>query len=712
MSTDVAVVGVSGRFPGADNVQEFWSNIKAGKDTISRNGNNNETIYARGIIKDAYHFDANFFGLSDSETKILDPQHRLFLECVWEAIEDAGYNLDTYQGVISLFASCAPSTYQVEGKNMSEVEKMKIMLSNAPDFLSTRVSYLLNLRGESMVVQTACSSSLTAVHLACKSLENGYSDMALAGGVNLLLPQDSPYVYQEGMIYSSDGYCRPFDQTSNGTVESNALGVVLLKRLEDAINDGDHIYCVIKSTAINNDGNTKLGFTAPSIEGQVEVISTALAVSQIPAESIGYIETHGTGTKLGDAVEIDALKKSFKMFTDRKEFCALGAVKGNIGHTIRASGIIGLIKTMFVVKEGVIPPIAHFENLNQDINLNNTPFYIPDTQKKWPEIYSIRRAIVSSFGFGGTNVSVIVEEPPVLKSTEYPVTQQLIILSARSKYDLQVLKQNLREFIKENPNLRLDQIAYTLSIGRRVFSNRWAIVVNSIEQLIGILGNENDTYQPYFDNETFDLTTYSSSIDKLKAMSDLWVQSGYVKWGPIDKGNKIYRASLPTYPFNRKYYCLNDNEHFSESLNEKLVSTSSESELLNKDNTKIISYKEIESIVESEFKKFSTIEDFNENLDFYSLGIDSLSFIDVIFSCETALGIDITVDQAFNAQSAKLFAKMCYKLYLDKIEQFETIEYDIEISEELATITIQTKEYIKSGLPNGALNIRLAKGAK
>ncbi|HYL44446.1 MAG TPA: polyketide synthase, partial [Ktedonobacteraceae bacterium] len=371
---DIAIIGMAGRFPGARNVDEFWQNLCNGVESITRFSDQEllqagvdssllsdpNYVKAGAILEDIDMFDANFFGLTPKEAQILDPQHRLFIETVWNALEGAGYNPETYKGSIGLYAGSGLSTYFLNNLYsnadvMDTAGLMQVVLGNDKDSLTTRVAYLFNLTGPCFTVQTYCSTSLVATSIACSSLLNGECDMALAGGVLVSVPQKAGYYYQEGGIASPDAHCRAFDAQAKGSPLGNGVAVVILKRLEDAIADGDTVHAVIKGSAINNDGSLKVGYTAPGVRGQAGVIVEALANAGVEAESIGYIEAHGTGTPLGDAAELNALIKSFADSTDKKGFCAIGSAKTNVGHLDRAAGVTGLIKTALAVKHGLIP---------------------------------------------------------------------------------------------------------------------------------------------------------------------------------------------------------------------------------------------------------------------------------------------------------------------------------------------------------------------
>ncbi|RMF30773.1 MAG: polyketide synthase, partial [Chloroflexi bacterium] len=418
-SPEIAIIGMAGRFPGARNLDEFWQNLRDGVESITFFTDeeaiaagvdpalvkNPHYVKANGVLEDVELFDAAFFGFNPREAEIMDPQHRLFLECAWEALENAGYDPETFDGLIGVYAGASLSTYLLfhllpNREVVESVHSDQIAIGNGRDYLPTRVSYKLNLRGPSVNVQTACSTSLVAVHLACQALLNYECDIALAGGVSVDVPQKRGYLYLEGGISSPDGHCRAFDARAQGTVGGNGVGIVVLKRLEDALADGDTIHAVIKGSAINNDGSLKVGYTAPSVEGQAEVIATAQALAGVDPETITYIEAHGTGTALGDPIEIAALTQVFRAGTQARGFCAIGSVKTNIGHLDAAAGVAGLIKTVLALKHRMIPPSLNFERPNPQIDFEHSPFYVNTRLREWePPAEGIpRRAGVSSFG--------------------------------------------------------------------------------------------------------------------------------------------------------------------------------------------------------------------------------------------------------------------------------------------------------------------------
>lgn len=440
--SDIAIVGMSGRFPGAENIEAFWQNLREGVESISlfSDGeielddlsllNQPNYVKAGAVLPNIDLFDAEFFGYSAKEASIMDPQQRIFLECAWEALENAGYNPKTYDELVGVYAGSAMSTYLINNvcpnlgfsarrpflchRLFREANEFQVEQGNGGDHLPMRVSYKFKLTGPSVNVQTTCSTSLVAVHLAIQSLQSGECDMALAGGVSIFVPHKVGYLFQEGMILSPDGHCRAFDAQAQGTVFGNGVGIVVLKRLDEAIASGDNIIAVIKGSAINNDGADKVGYTAPSVEGQAAAIATALAVADIDASTVSYVETHGTATPLGDLIEIAALTKAFRESTDTQKngFCAIGSVKTNVGHLDEAAGIAGLIKTVLALKHKSIPPSLHFQQPNPNIDFANSPFYVNTALTEWKTNGTPRRAGVSSFGMGGTNCHVVLEEAP------------------------------------------------------------------------------------------------------------------------------------------------------------------------------------------------------------------------------------------------------------------------------------------------------------
>ncbi len=503
----IAIIGMAGRFPKAATVDEFWRNLCQGSEAISffsdeelaQAGiavpkNKPNYVKARGVLEGADLFDAAFFGIKPKEAEVMDPQHRIFLECAWEALETAGWDPERFDGLIGVFAGMSMNTYAAHNlmphADLVElVGEYQLMLGNDKDFLPTRVSYKLNLKGPSLNIQTACSTSLVAVCDACHHLLSYQCDMALAGAVSISFPQKKGHYYQQGGIISPDGHCRAFDAKAAGTVAGEGVGIVVLKRLQDARADGDQVLAVIKGFALNNDGSLKVGYTAPSVEGQADVIAMAQAMAGVPADSISYIEAHGTGTPLGDPIEIEGLTKAFRASTSRKQFCAIGSVKSNIGHLDTAAGVAGLIKTTLALRHRLLPPTLHFAEPNPSIDFANSPFTVNKSLTPWTNNGTMpRRAGVSSFGIGGTNAHVVLEEAPALEPTNKGRPAQLLVLSAKSATALEQATTNLREHLRVHREIDLADTAYTLQVGRRRFTHRRMLVCRSVEDADGILG--------------------------------------------------------------------------------------------------------------------------------------------------------------------------------------------------------------------------------
>jgi phthiocerol/phenolphthiocerol synthesis type-I polyketide synthase E len=504
--SEIAIIGMAGRFPGARDIDAFWNNLRNGLESITfftdeqlrASGVSTEVldnpnyVKARPVLEDVELFDAGFFGFSPREAQGMDPQHRLFLECVYEAIENAGYDAGSYKGAISVYAGASMSSYLINNlytnpEALALVGEYESFLSNVQDSLATRIAYKLNLKGACFTVTTFCSTSLVAAHLACQSLLNFECDMAVAGGVTIFNPQNTGYWYQEGLIISPDGHCRPFDAKAQGTIFGNGLGAVVLKRLEDALTDGDHVEAVILGSATNNDGSLKVSYAAPSVAGQAEVIVEALANAAAEPETITYVEAHGTATALGDPAEVAALVRAFHSGTQRKGFCALGSVKSNVGHLDAAGGVAGLIKTVLALKHKEIPPSLHFERPNPNIDFENSPFYVIAKASEWKVDGIPRRAGVSSFGVGGTNAHVILQEAPVIKPSSASRPHQLLFFSAKTSSALEAATKNLAAYLNHNPHLSLADVAYTLQVGRKAFNHRRVIVCQDINDAVSTL---------------------------------------------------------------------------------------------------------------------------------------------------------------------------------------------------------------------------------
>jgi acyl transferase domain-containing protein/thioesterase domain-containing protein len=500
MSTDIAIIGLAARFPGAENVGQYWDNLMRGVESIRKFSIEElESVgVSKSVLRDPDYvragaplakldgFDAAFFGISPREAAIMDPQQRFFLESAWEALEHSGHAPGTFQGTTGVFAGSGPNSYLIYNllSDSDLVEKEGIFLlrhtGNDKDVLATRVSYQMDLRGPSVNVQTTCSTSLVAVHHACRSLLDLSCDMALAGGVSIEIPHAIGYPYRQNEIQSHDGHCRAFDASATGTVFGSGLGIVVLRRLDEAIADGDTIYAVIKGSAINNDGNRKVGFLAPSVEGQVEVIIQALGAANVEPETIDYVETHGTGTPIGDPIELTALQQ---VYGERENDLRIGAVKTNIGHTDTASGVAGLIKTTLALSHRQIPPTLHFKKLNPLIE--SSKLKVVDRPIDWKTSPGgPRRAAVTSLGIGGTNAHVILEEPPEREPSQVLRGARLITLSAKTPAALEDATRALARHLRQEPEEQLADVAYTLHVGRTGFAHRRMFVArNNAEAL-------------------------------------------------------------------------------------------------------------------------------------------------------------------------------------------------------------------------------------
>ncbi|WP_274622325.1 type I polyketide synthase [Myxococcus fulvus] len=503
----IALIGMAGRFPGAESALQLWENLIGGVDSISRFRDeellaagvpaevlrNPAYVRAKGVIADADCFDAGFFDFSPREAQLLDPQQRVFLESAWAAFEDAGYDPTRLTGMpVGVFGGVGLNSYLYThlarpGVPVPLEEFFAAFISNDKDFLSTRVSYKLNLRGPSLTVQTACSTSLVAVHLACQSLLSFESDMALAGGAAVTLPLRTGYLHNPNFILSKDGATRTFDARAGGTVFSHGVGCVVLKRLEDAVRDGDAIYAVIKGSAVNNDGASKVGYTAPSVDSQAEVIRTAYTLADVDPASVAYVEAHGTATPMGDPIEVAALTRAFAPEGPRETPFLLGSVKSNLGHTDAAAGVAGLMKVALSLRHGAIPPSLHFEKPNPHLDLESGNFRVVTQPTPWPELGAPRRAGVSAFGIGGTNAHVVLEEAPAQESLPASQGEQLLVLSARTPEALERARLRLAGHLRREPSVDLGDVAFTLAMGRKLLPYRASLVAADVAQAAGAL---------------------------------------------------------------------------------------------------------------------------------------------------------------------------------------------------------------------------------
>ncbi|QDV10930.1 Phthiocerol synthesis polyketide synthase type I PpsE [Rosistilla oblonga] len=517
----VAIIGLAGRFPGADDAPTFWKNLAAGLSGVTdvpEGHNPNSSLPSHpnyvpraAVVKDADFFDAQFFGIYPKQAVDMDPQHRLFLEMAWHAMENAGYVPDAAPGRVGVFAGCHMNTY-IFTRLAADAEfresladsypggSLTAEISNDKDYLATRVAYQLNLRGPSVAVQSACSTSLVAISQACENLMARSCDMAISGGVTVTFPQQQGYLHTEDSILSPDGSCRTFDADACGTIFGDGVGAVVLKRLSDAIADRDDIYAVIRGWGVNNDGGDKMGYTAPSVSGQSTAIKLAHRRAGITADTISYVEAHGTGTLVGDPIEVNALTEAFRETTDKKQFCRIGSLKTNVGHLDVAAGVSSVIKTSLSLRHRQIPPMLHFKSPNPKIDFANSPFIINDKLTDWESPTGPRRAGVSAFGVGGTNAHLVIEEAPASESLASPRPCHLIRLSARSLAALDQMSDDLAQHLADNNDLNLADVSHTLQVGRKTFRHKRVVVASDLPEAVELLRSRSPKQAPTVDN--------------------------------------------------------------------------------------------------------------------------------------------------------------------------------------------------------------------
>lgn len=686
---DIAIIGMAGRFPNATNLNEFWDNLFAERESIrtvsdaalpvdlTLKSTTDKWVNKSGVIDSIEYFDAHFFDFKPKEAELLDPQHRIFLENAWEALENAGYTPESYPGTIGIYTGAAPSTYLLS--NLFPYLAFNdpnllflIMISNNENYLATRIAYKLNLRGPCVSIQTACSTSLVAIHMACRTLQTYDADMMLAGGVSIKVPQNTGYIYQEGSVVSPDGKCRAFDEEANGTIFTSGSGVVVLKRLKDALAEGDMIHAVIKGSAINNDGSEKMGYAAPSVKGQKEVIQLALQDANLTTDDISYIETHGTGTSLGDTVELSALDK---VYTHRDQHIGIGSIKSNIGHLDVAAGIASLIKVIFALKHEYIPASLHFTNGNKKIDWQASAFHVVNKTKKWPKSIEKRRAAVSSFGIGGTNAHLVVEEAPVPLTRIQIDKPVLMILSAPTASALQILKQNLLAYVKNDPSTRLCDIAYTLQVGRKAFAYRWCHITSDRADFIAALSQENNSNSDH-PLEALQHTT-ASRISSLYEKASRWLQGETIDWYTQTKEDNYCRVELPTYPFERQKFWVenpkkNVNIVTSEHTQNKIEHNNKARPMMN------VNYqpaeKELEVHLINIWQRTLGIDSIGIDDNFFELGGDSLLATQIVSAIKELFPIEVPLTHFFENATVKKLAGQLEISLLDKLAGMSELE--------------------------------------
>ena len=716
---EIAIIGMAGRFPGAADLDTFWRNLRDGVESVAFPAE--QELAARGVdpaaLADPAYvraaavldgmdmFDAAFFGMSHREAEITDPQHRIFLECAWEALERAGYLSDRDTGSVGVFGGAATNTYLLfnlaaNPALLRSLDPVQVDIANAADHLTTRTSYKLDLNGPSHSVQSACSTSLVAVHVACQSLLNKECDIALAGGVTVNVTHPDGYRHVEGGIVSSDGHCRAFDARAEGTIFSSGAGVVVLKRLDEALEDGDTVYAVIRGSAINNDGALKVGYTAPGVKGQAQVVSEALAVAGVEPGTIDYIEAHGTGTAMGDPIEIQALSRVFGAGTQRRQFCAVGSLKTNIGHLAAAAGVAGLIKTALALQHRLIPPSLHYEQPNPEIDFAGGPFYVNTALSEWRAGDHPRRAGISSFGVGGTNAHLVLEEAPALRPGDPGRPWQLLVLSAKTATALEAMAANLAAHLRAHPEQPLADVAYTLQLGRRSFDHRRALLCADREDAIAALsGVGRDRYAqeaafrdavdrcaaqiaPLLDSGSGpDLAGQPDEAVLLGALGRLWQQGAAVDWTQLFLGQRRRRVPLPTYPFERHRYWIEPPRaapaaaqaapaaptpprprHPRPNLLTPYVAPDSATE------------RSVAAIVQDALG----VEQIGVYDNFFDLGGDSLSAVHVIDQIKKELAIEIPVVSLYESLTVRSLVEVVHAHSAQAAEQHDSLIDELE----------------------------------
>lgn len=695
---DIAIIGYSARFPGANTIDQFWSNLCDGVESISafseaelsEAGISRESIRnpayvkARGIIGDVAFFDASFFNFTPREAEITDPQHRIFLECAYEALENAAYAPGLFRGTIGVFGGVSENTYLKYLESCAEQIKLfgpaQMAIANRKDHLCPRVSYKLNLRGPSMLIQTACSTSLVAVHVACRSLLAGECDLALAGAASVVVPEICGYSCDSGTISSPDGRCRPFDEKAAGTVPGNGVALVVLRRLAEAIEDGDFIHAVVKGSSVNNDGSSKVGYTAPGIDGQAANITRAQVAAEIDPRQISYVEAFGTGTNLGDPIEVAALTKSFQRDSSGKtRCCPIGSVKGNVGHLDTAAGMAGLLKTVLALEHKLIPPTLHFEKANPRIAFADSPFYVNDRLSSWQSTGDFpRTAGVNAYGIGGTNAHVIVQEAPQLRASEEAEEWQLLVLSAKTENALRHICRNLAVYLEKHRELNMADVAYTLAHGRDRWPCRAAIVCRGLEDAILLLRSDKAGGQVLtgiaFESQSGpEIARLNPAPGQqrlarreiIQELGALWIAGLEPDWAKLYVKSKRRRIPLPSYPFERQQYWISrDGQDLRKSANQqqRLYSQPPATQKLYPRPALSVPYLPCEDTIQSKtaeiWQQFLGFDPIGIHDNFFELGGDSLLAIQTAARIREVFMVDFQIGDFFSGPTVARIASI------------------------------------------------------
>lgn len=681
MENAIAIIGMDCKFPGANNLDEYWELLKTGRSVVRDTDENiDDRMYIKKsiVLDDIDKFDAKFFNISPREAKYIDPQQRIFLESAWRSMENSGYNVDKINDSVGVFAGTGISSYLINNvipqliKSNEDYSKViaQIVHGNSSDYLSSRISYHMNFTGPSLTVQTACSSALTAVHLACRSLLMYECNMAICGGVSVNSMQEKGYRYVKGEIFSKTGKCSPFSAESDGTIFSGGVGTLVLKRYDDAVEDKDYIYAVIRGSSINNDGADKMSYTAPSAKGQMSVIAEALSFGDIEPEDISYIEAHGTGTDIGDQIEISALKRIFN-YDGHNKYCKIGSVKGNIGHAIAASGIAGLIKTVLCINKRYLCPSVNCSEVNPKLDIENSPFEISREYVEWKNSRNVLRAGVSSFGMGGSNAHIVLEEYKnnEMRGIDDHNKIKILKLSSNTESSLNALERQLSMFLSNN-YINDDTLMFIYNEQRKVFRYRKLIYYRSKNELLCKLGCEHkkSSEDLSFSNEHVNniaslkkiLASYQEEqIDKFQEdivigicerLKAIWEAGEDIDTTILIDKQNILRVPLPGYIFEKNSYWI-DSEHC-------IISEQKEG----KDKNTI----SIEKYIINLWLKYLEVDDVSKEDEFFELGGTSLVAYQMIADVEDELQVIIEVDEILDNPTLGFMCELVQRLFKDR----------------------------------------------